>query len=137
MHLLKVSSFPGPWSLWISGNNCFNFRKIAQIDIGVTGYLRMPVPVNGHYMTIFFLLSQDTMNYPKKNRFQSARIAALCLYNIQRENLVYKKSLSIIKKIIKSISLRFPRKKTLNKYYGLKKLTDHLNNDQDQDTSIL
>ena len=33
----------------------------------------------------------------KKNRFQSARIAALCLHNIQRENLVFKKSLSIMK----------------------------------------
>ena len=32
-----------------------------------------------------------TMNYPKKNRFQSVPIAALCLYNIQRENLVFKK----------------------------------------------
>ena len=28
---------------------------------------------------------------PKKTRFQSERIAALCLYNIQRENLVFKK----------------------------------------------
>ena len=32
-----------------------------------------------------------TMNYPKKNRFLSVPIAALCLrYNIQRENLVFK-----------------------------------------------
>ena len=34
------------------------------------------------------------MNYPK-TRFQSVLIAALCLYNIQRENLVFKKSLCI------------------------------------------
>ena len=33
------------------------------------------------------------MNCPKKNRFQSVPIAALCLYRIQRENLVYKNSL--------------------------------------------
>ena len=32
----------------------------------------------------------------QKNRFQSVPIAALCLYNIQPENLVFKKSLSII-----------------------------------------
>ena len=31
----------------------------------------------------------------QKNRFQSVRITALCLYNIQRENLVFKKSLRI------------------------------------------
>ena len=37
-----------------------------------------------------------TMNYPKKNRFQSVPIAALRLYNIQRENLVFKKSLCSI-----------------------------------------
>ena len=30
----------------------------------------------------------------QKTRFQSVRIAALCLYNIQLENLVFKKSLS-------------------------------------------
>ena len=30
----------------------------------------------------------------QKTRFQSARIAALCLHNIQRENLVFIKSLS-------------------------------------------
>ena len=30
----------------------------------------------------------------QKNRFQPVRVAALCLYNIQRENLVVKKSLS-------------------------------------------
>ena len=35
------------------------------------------------------------MNYPKKNRFQSVQIAARCLYNIQRENLVFKNSLCI------------------------------------------
>ena len=35
----------------------------------------------------------DTMNYPQKNRFQSVPIADLCLYNIQRENLVLKNSL--------------------------------------------
>ena len=33
------------------------------------------------------------MNYTKKNRFQSVPIAALCLYNIQRENLAFKNSL--------------------------------------------
>ena len=32
----------------------------------------------------------------QKNRFQSVPIAALCLYNIQRENLGYKKSLYIL-----------------------------------------
>ena len=30
------------------------------------------------------------MNYPNYTRFQSAPIAALSLYNIQRENLVFK-----------------------------------------------
>ena len=35
------------------------------------------------------------MNYPKKNKFQSVPITALCLYNIQRENLVFKNSLCI------------------------------------------
>ena len=34
-----------------------------------------------------------TMNYPKKTRFQSVPIAALCLYNIQRKNLIFKNSL--------------------------------------------
>ena len=37
-----------------------------------------------------------TMNYLKKNRFQSVQIAALSLYNIQRENLVFIKFLCII-----------------------------------------
>ena len=32
------------------------------------------------------------MKYPKKTRFKSVPIAALCLYNIQRENLVLKNS---------------------------------------------
>ena len=32
----------------------------------------------------------------QKNRFKSVRIAALCLFNIQRENLDFKKSLSTI-----------------------------------------
>ena len=36
------------------------------------------------------------MKYHKKTRFQSDPIAALCLYNIQRENLVIKNSLCII-----------------------------------------
>ena len=30
-----------------------------------------------------------TMNYRKKNMFQSVPIVALCLYNIQRENLIF------------------------------------------------
>ena len=38
---------------------------------------------------------KHTMNYPKKNRYQSVPIAALCLYNIQRENLVFK-NLSVV-----------------------------------------
>ena len=44
----------------------------------------------------------------KKNRFQSVPIAALCLYNIQRENLVLKKSLCMFlgKVIIKGFSHR-------------------------------
>ena len=33
----------------------------------------------------------------QKTRFQSVPIAALCLYNIQRENLVFKNSLCIIR----------------------------------------
>ena len=33
----------------------------------------------------------------QKTRSQSVRMAALCLYNIQRENLVFKKSLGICK----------------------------------------
>ena len=44
-------------------------------------------------IVISSLIAEDTMNYPKKNRFQSVPIAALSLYNIQRENLVLKKSL--------------------------------------------
>ena len=36
------------------------------------------------------------MNYPKKIRFQSVPITALCLYNIQHENLVFKNSLSTL-----------------------------------------
>ena len=44
--------------------------------------------------TLDFLAGYYTMNYQKKNRFQSVRITALCLYNLQRENLVFKKSLS-------------------------------------------
>ena len=40
-----------------------------------------------------FLVHTGTMSYPKKTRFQSVPIAALCLYNVQRENLVFKKSL--------------------------------------------
>ena len=39
-----------------------------------------------------------TMNYPKKNRFQSVPVAALCLYNIQREDLVFKTFLCTQKK---------------------------------------
>ena len=35
------------------------------------------------------------MNYPK-NQVQSVPIAALCPYNIQRENLVFKNSLCIL-----------------------------------------
>ena len=30
------------------------------------------------------------MNYPKKTMFQSVPIAALCIHNIQRENLAFK-----------------------------------------------
>ena len=41
------------------------------------------------------LIYYTTINYPKKNRFQSVPIVALCLYNIQRENLVFKNSLCI------------------------------------------
>ena len=38
----------------------------------------------------------NIMNYPpKKNRFQSVPIASLRLYNVERENLVLKKSLCI------------------------------------------
>ena len=39
------------------------------------------------------------MNYPKKNRFRSVPIAELCLYNIQREILVFKKSLCMSAKM--------------------------------------
>ena len=49
---------------------------------------------NNKIKTNVFYSVSSTMNYPKKPRFQSVRIAALCLYNIQRENLVFKKSLS-------------------------------------------
>ena len=35
------------------------------------------------------LLRYNTMNYPKKKMFQYAPIVALCLYNIQPENLVF------------------------------------------------
>ena len=35
----------------------------------------------------WFFPGQHTMNYQKKNRFQSLPIAALCLYKLQRENL--------------------------------------------------
>ena len=41
----------------------------------------------------FWITRRHTMNYPKKNRFQSVPIAALRLHKIQRENLVFKKSL--------------------------------------------
>ena len=37
-----------------------------------------------------WVASFKTMNYPKKTRFQSVPIAALRLYNIQLENLVFK-----------------------------------------------
>ena len=43
-------------------------------------------------IVISSLIAEDTMNYPQKNRFQSVPIAALSLYNIQRENLVFKRS---------------------------------------------
>ena len=43
----------------------------------------------------------------QKNRFQSVPIAALCLYNIQRENLVFKNSLSMRKQ--RTFSLTYSR----------------------------
>ena len=48
----------------------------------------------------FFLCFNDDYMYKynelsQKNRFQSVPIAAFCLYNIQRENLVFKNSLCI------------------------------------------
>ena len=41
------------------------------------------------YTTIIFYSKVATMNYPKKTRLQYVPIAALCLYNIQRENIVF------------------------------------------------
>ena len=41
----------------------------------------------------------NTMNYPKKTRFQSVPIAALRLYIIQRDNLVFNKYICIISQI--------------------------------------
>ena len=43
----------------------------------------------------------NTMNYPKKNRFKS--VAALCPYNIQCENLVFKNSLCLCLDLIQLI----------------------------------
>ena len=44
----------------------------------------------------FFTLLYNELS--QKNRFQSVPIVALCLYNIQRENLVFKNSLCITTK---------------------------------------
>jgi len=55
-----------------------------------------------HPLCILMILIQSrtcTMNNPKKNRFQSVPIAALRLYNIQRENLFFLISLYNIEQI--------------------------------------
>ena len=40
---------------------------------------------------VHLILARKDNELSQKNRFQSVPIGALCLYNIQRENLIFKK----------------------------------------------
>ena len=67
-----------------------NFYDINKLEIVK---LRQWLNIIVYIFCILYFLT-DTMNY--NDRFRSVPIAALCLYyNIQRENLVLKKSLCI------------------------------------------
>ena len=83
---------------------CILYRHIAaicyQVKPGVWGWFNVPsssieVLTLVYEYLLYWKVSKCTMKYPKKNRFQSVRIAALCPYNIQREKLFFKKSLSM------------------------------------------